>query len=296
MFMSDSRITDQASGLRRMTEPRPIRVISIASGKGGVGKTNISVNLAVAMAQSGKEVLLMDADMGLANVDVLLGLRPAYNLSHVMKGERTLEEVIVAGPAGVQIIPASSGYREMSNMNEAECAGLIRAFSELSNNLDVLIIDNAAGIAESVTSFSRAAQEVIVVVCNEPASITDAYALIKVLNTEYGVQRFHILPNMAPSIQEGRELFDKLTKVTDRFLDVTLDFMGYIPYDDQLKKAVQKQEAVVSSFSRSKSATAFKNLVKKTDSWPMPSSAGGHLEFFVERLIQASHNNIMASL
>ncbi|MDH5189992.1 MAG: MinD/ParA family protein [Gammaproteobacteria bacterium] len=296
MLMSNVQFTDQASGLRRMTEPRPVRVIAIASGKGGVGKTNVSVNLAVAMAQSGKEVLLMDADMGLANVDVLLGLRPAYNLSHVMKGERTLEEIIVTGPAGVQIIPASSGYREMSNMNEAECAGLIRAFSELSNSLDVLIIDNAAGIAESVTSFSRAAQEVIVVVCNEPASITDAYALIKVLNTEYGVQRLHVLANMADSIQEGRELFSKLTKVTDRFLDVTLDFMGYIPYDDQLKKAVQKQEAVVSSFSRSKSATAFKNLVKKTDSWPMPSSAGGHLEFFVERLIQASHNKIMASI
>lgn len=295
MLMAEAEL-DQASGLRRIANPSPVRVISIASGKGGVGKTNVSVNLAVAMAQAGKEVMLMDADMGLANVDVMLGLRPTYNLSHVIRGERSLEEVILTGPAGVKIVPASSGIQDMSTLGEAECGGLVRAFSELSNHLDVLIIDNAAGIAESVMSFCRAAQEVIVVVCDEPTSITDAYALIKVLKQDFGIQRFHILPSMVSSMQDGRDLFTKLTRVTDKFLDVTLDFMGYVPYDDFLKKAVQKQHAVVSAYSRSKATMAFKNLAKKADNWPMPSSAAGHLEFFVERLIQASHNNIVATL
>jgi len=278
-----------------MVQPRPVRVVAVASGKGGVGKTNVSVNLAVALSAIGKEVMIMDADLGLANIDVLLGLRPTHNLSHVMSGERTLEEVILPGPGGIKIVPASSGVKDMSNLNEAECAGLIRAFSELSHDIDVLLIDSAAGISDSVVSFSRAAQEVIIVVCDEPASITDAYALIKLLNREHGIRRFRILANMAHSIQEGRELFSKISKVTDRYLDVTLDYLGHVPYDEYLRKAVQKQQPVVTAYPRSKAAAAFKNLAKKADNWPMPDSAGGHLEFFVERLIQATHNNAVAS-
>ena len=151
-----------------------------------------------------------------------------------------------------------------------------------------MIVDTAAGVADSVVSFSRAAQEVIIVVCDEPTSITDAYALIKILNRDYGIQRFRVLSNMAHSVQEGRELFSKMVKVTDRFLDVTLDFMGTVPYDEYLRKALQKQKAVIEAYPRSKSAMAFKNLAKKADNWPIPRSAGGHLEFFVERLIQSA--------
>ncbi len=288
MFLSEVRV-DQAAGLRRMVQPSPVRVIAITSGKGGVGKTNISVNLAVAMADTGKRVMLLDADLGLANVDVLLGLQPDCNLSHVIDGERTLEEVIVKGPSDIMVVPAASGVKRLAELSTMENAGLIRAFSELNHDVDTLIIDTAAGINESVTSFSRAAQEVVVVVCDEPASITDAYALIKVLNTEYGVQHFRVLANQAHSAQEGRELFTKIVRVTDRYLDVTLEFMGMVPHDDYLRKAVRKQRAVVQAFPRSRSAMAFKNLAQKTDKWPLPSAAGGHLEFFVERLIQ-SHN------
>ncbi|HQU15070.1 MAG: cobyrinic acid a,c-diamide synthase [Chromatiales bacterium 21-64-14] len=290
MLTSEVKV-DQAAGLRRMNVPRPVQVVAVTSGKGGVGKTNVSVNLAVAMSNAGREVMLLDADLGLANVDVLLGLQPTCNLSHVLEGHRTLEEVIVRGPAGIRIIPATSGVKYMTELSQVQHAGLIHAFSELSYSLDVLLIDTAAGIAESVVSFTRAAQEVIVVVCDEPASITDAYALIKLLSREYGIPRFHVLANMVRSVQEGRDLFTKISRVTNRFLDVTLDFMGAVPHDEFLRRAVQKQRAVVDAYPRSRAAQAFKNLAQKADKWPVPTVAGGHLEFFVERLIRSGCND-----
>ncbi|MEJ2573760.1 MAG: MinD/ParA family protein [Gammaproteobacteria bacterium] len=279
---------DQAAGLRRMANPRPVKVMAIASGKGGVGKTNVSINLSMALSQSGKDVLLLDADLGLANVDVLLGLRPRHTLSDVIKGARTLEEIIISGPESLKIIPASSGIQTMTELNTMERAGIIRAFSELSHSIDVLMIDSAAGISDSVMTFTRAAQEVIVVVCDEPTSITDAYALIKVLNKDHGIRRFRVISNMVHSLQEGRELFKKIMTVTDKYLDVQLDFMGIVPYDDYLKRAVQRQRAVVDAYPRSKSAMAFKSLAIKADKWPIQGIAGGHVEFFVERLIQAN--------
>ncbi len=290
MLMAET--IDQAAGLRRIATPRPVRVIAITSGKGGVGKTNVSVNLGVTLAAQGKEVMLLDADLGLANVDVMLGLHTNYDLSHVLKGERALEEVICTGPQGLRIVPASSGLQNMAELSTAEHAGVIGAFSELSVTPDVLLIDTAAGISDNVVTFSRAAQEVVVVVCDEPASITDAYALIKLLNREYGIYRFRVLTNRVQSVQDGRALYNKILKVTDRYLEVALDFMGVVPEDEYLRRAVQKQRAVVDAYPRSKSALAFKKLASKADSWPVPASAGGQLEFFVERLIMASQQNL----
>ena len=286
--MRTNFMLDQAAGLRRMANPRPVKVIAVTSGKGGVGKTNVSVNLSMALSQGGKDVLLLDADLGLANVDVLLGLRPRHTLSDVINGSRALEEIIISGPESLKIIPASSGVKNMADLNSMEHAGIIRAFSELSHSIDVLMIDTAAGISDSVITFTRAAQEVIVVVCDEPTSITDAYALIKVLNKDYGIRRFRVISNMVQSLQEGRELFKKIMTVTDKYLDVQLDFMGMVPYDDFLRKAVQRQKAVIDAYPRSKSALAFKSLSAKADKWPVQGNAGGHVEFFVERLIQAS--------
>lgn len=278
---------DQADGLRRMVNPSPVRVIAVSSGKGGVGKTNISVNLSVSLAQEGKQVMLLDADLGLANVDVLLGLNPSFDLSHVMTGERTLEEVVVEGPSNLKIIPASSGTSRMANLTPAEQIGLINAFSELGHALDVLIVDTGAGIADTVVNFCCASQEVIVVVCDEPASITDAYAMIKVMSREYNVDRFQILANMAHSVYEGRQLFHKLLTTTEKFLDVTLTFMGSIPYDPRLRKAVQHQRSVVEAFPRSPSAQALKRLARQVIQWPETENNGGQLEFFVERLINS---------
>ena len=286
MLMSESTI-DQAAGLRQMINPKPVKVIAVGGGKGGIGKSNVSVNLAVALAEHGREVLLFDADLGLANIDVLLGINPAYDLSHVISGQRTLEEIIVEGPANIKIVPASSGIGHMARLEAAEHAGIIQAFSELAYQLDVMIVDTAAGVSGSVVNFCQASQEVIVVVCDEPASITDAYAFIKIMSRDHGVDRFQVLTNMVSTANEGRALFNKLSKATDAFLDVTLSFMGIIPHDERLRKAVQHQRAVVEVFPRSASAIALKKLARQVDKWPVSGKAGGQLEFFVERLIEA---------
>lgn len=266
----------------------PVQVIAVTGGKGGVGKTNVSVNLALALADLGRRVMLMDADLGLANIDVLLGLSAKKTLADVITGECDLRDVLIKGPGGIRIVPAASGAQMMVQLSAAQHAGLIQAFSDISDNLDVLVVDTAAGIGDSVVSFVRAAQEVIVVVCDEPTSITSAYALIKLLNRDFGMNRFRILANMTHSPQEGRNLFAKLTKVTDRFLNVALQYAGAVPYDECVRKAVQKQRAVYEAFPRSKSALAFKAIAQKVDAWPLPASPRGHLEFFVERLVQ--HN------
>jgi flagellar biosynthesis protein FlhG len=279
---------DQAQGIRQMKSQHPVRVVAVTSGKGGVGKSNVTINLAVSLAQSGEKVMVMDADMGLANIDVLLGLSAGLNLSHVINGECSLEETIIEGPSGIKIVPASSGVAAMSDLTPAQNAGVIRSFSELTEPVDTLLIDTAAGLSDSVVSYTRAAREVIVVVCDEPASITDAYAMVKVMNRDYGVERFHVLANQAHGAQQGRELYNKLARVSQKFLDVTLEFLGSIPYDDCLKKAVQKQKSVVEAFPRSPSAMAFKQIAKKAQQWPAPDAMEGHLEFFIERLVNYS--------
>ncbi len=294
MLVSDAGIS-QIAGLRRMTQTRPVKVIAVTSGKGGVGKTNVSVNLGVAIALCGKQVLLFDADLGLANVDVLLGLQAAGNLSHVISGELDLEEILLDGPSGLRIIPAASGIQRMAELSHAEHAGLIRAFSGLSFSPDVLLIDTAAGISDSIVTFSRAAHEVLVVVCDEPASITDAYAMIKLLNRDYGIYRFRVLANMVRSTQEGLELFRKLSKVSDRFLDVTLDYCGAIPHDEYLRKAVQRQRAVIDAYPRSKAAQAFGKLAQRVTQWPAPAAATGSIEFFVERLFNGNDITMKAA-
>lgn len=280
------QMRDQASGLRRIQSPRPVRVITVTSGKGGVGKTNVSLNLAMALSALGQQVTIMDADLGLGNIDVLLGLHPEYNLSHVINGERDLEEIIVPGPGNLSVIPAASGVQMMAELTPSQHGGLIRAFSELHHEIDVLLVDTAAGIADSVISFSRAAQEVLVVVCDEPASITDAYALIKLLNREHGLFRFRILSNMVRSAQHGREVYETITRVTDRFLDVALDYVGHVPHDEHVVKSIRRQRSVLEAFPRSRAAQAYRTLADKVNKWPIPGGAGGHLEFFVERLVQ----------
>lgn len=281
---------DQASGIRKMRQikPKPVRVIAVTSGKGGVGKTNLSVNLGVALSQMGRRVALLDADMGLANVDILLGLSPEYNLTHVLQGEKSLQEIMLTGPAGLKVIPASSGVQQMSELSNVEQAGVIRAFSDIDKNLDVLIVDTAAGISSSVVNFARACQEIIVVVCDEPTSLTDAYAYIKLLNRDYGLNKFHVVANMVQSIQQGQQLFNKLTKVTDKYLDVSLNYTGAVPFDEYLRRSVQKQSPVLEAFPRSKAALAIRNLARTIDGWPIKIQAGGYLEFFVERMIEYS--------
>lgn len=271
-----------------MANSSPVQVIAVTGGKGGVGKSNVSINLAINLAEMGRRVMLLDADLGLANIDVLLGITSKRNIADVISGECSLRDILVDGPKGIKVVPASSGTQKMVSLNHLEHAGLINAFSELSQDLDVLIIDTAAGISDGVVSFLRASQEIIVVVCDEPTSITDSYALIKLLNRDYGMYRFRVLANMVKTQEEGRHLYSKLAHVTERFLDVALQYVGCIPFDEAVKKAVQRQRAVSDVYPRSKAAIAYRALAQKADGWPLPSSPKGHLEFFVERLVQSA--------
>ena len=275
-----------------MGSKHPVQVIAVTGGKGGIGKTNVSVNLSLALAEMGRRVVLLDADLGLANVDVLLGLKPKATLADVLEGKCDLRDVLVSGPGGVRIVPAASGAANMVSLNHQQHAGLIQAFSEIGDNIDVLIVDTAAGIGDSVVSFVRAAQEVLVVVCDEPTSITDAYALIKLLNRDYGMTRFRVLANMVGTPQEGRMVFAKLAKVTDRFLDVALQYVGAVPFDEAVRKSVQKQRAVFEAFPRSKASLAIRAIAQKVDAWPLPANPRGHLEFFVERLVQPTGSGL----
>jgi len=290
-------LNDQAAGLRAMqtnktsttSGKQPVRVIAVASGKGGVGKTNVSVNLGISLSKLGHRVLLMDADMGLANVDIMLGLQTKYNLSHVLDGEKTLHEIIVEGPGGLKIIPAASGIRRMAQLSAMENAGIINAFSELSDDIDVLIVDTAAGIADSVISFCRAAQEVVVVVTDEPASITDAYALVKVLSRDYQLSQFRLLANMSRSPAHGKQLYEKFAKVCEQFLDVSIDFLGSVPFDHDLRESVQKQVPVTVYRPNSPATQSFNQMAKTIERWPVPKGITGYLQFFVENLFNSGH-------
>ena len=264
----------------------PVRVIAVTGGKGGVGKTSVSVNLATALAKAGRRVVLLDGDMGLANVDVFLGISPRYTLAHVLSGERTLDEILVDTPHGFQIVPAASGAANLANLDAAAHLGLVQAFSALATRLDVMIVDTAAGISHGVTQFSQAAQQVLVVLTEDPASLTDAYALVKVLSRNHGVSRFRVLVNQSRSTGAGEELFQRFERVTGRFLDVVLDYAGEIPEDECMRRAVRSQRPVVDLYPSSPSSRAFKKLAARADTWPVPAGPRGNLEFFVERLVQ----------
>ena len=267
--------------------PNPVQTIAVAGGKGGVGKSIVAVNLAAAMGASSHEVLLVDGDLELGNVDRLLNLRPKYGLQEVFTGSRRLDEVVMQGPRGVSVIPSASGMMEMARLSQIEHAGLIGLFSELPTPADTLIVDVATGLSESVLSFCRAVREVIVVVVDEPTAVQDAFTTIRVLNESCHVNRFRVVANKTSSSRHGLDLYAALTRLTDRYLDVLLDFCGSIPVDPRLKQAVCQQSTVVEAFPRSPSALAFRKLSARVARWPQPQTPCGHIEFFVERLIQA---------
>lgn len=265
-----------------------VKVIAVASGKGGVGKTHVSVNLAYQLARKGKRVLLLDADLGLANVDILLGLRPTRNLSHVLAGECELRDIVMAGPGGVSVIPAAAGIKRMAELGAGEHASIVQAFSSFRDEYDVLVIDTAAGISDSVVSFSRASQHVLVVVNDEPTSLADAYGLIKVLNRDAGITRFKVLCNKVDSERQARNVFARLQEVADRFLDVVIEYAGLIPRDEFVQRALARQRVVSELFPATDAALAFKRLADVVEQWELPDGPRGQIEFFAERLLPAS--------
>lgn len=274
----------------RHTFPSPDkspRVICVTSGKGGVGKTNIVVNLAYCLAGKGKKVLILDADLNLANVDVLLGLTPRYNLHHVFLGEKSLQDILVKGPGGISILPASSGILELSELTEEQKLYFLAEMAELGEQTDILLIDTAAGINKNVIYFTLAAQERIIVLNPEPTSLTDAYAMIKVLSTRHDVKKFRILINSAQSEKEALAVFRQLTAVADRFLDtISLDFLGYIPLDTKLPQAVRSQRLVVETAPDSPCAKKFVKLAAALADEEITSQHDGNIKFFWQGLFE----------
>ncbi|MFK8027926.1 MAG: MinD/ParA family protein [Gammaproteobacteria bacterium] len=262
-----------------------VRCIAVTGGKGGVGKTNISINLATSFSKLNKRVMLLDADFGLANVDVVLGLAPEKNLLHVIENQCSLKDILLDGPENIKIVPASSGVKRMANLNSFEQSGLISAFSEVGDLVDVMIVDTAAGISDSVVHFARAAGEVVVVVCDEPASIADAYALIKVLSRDYAVNKVSVISNQVESKAHGEMLFNQILKVINKYLDVSVTYLGAVPDDAYLKKAVKRQLAVTAAYPRSRSSEAFKEIAKTMNSRKIEEFSSGNLEFFAEQLV-----------
>jgi flagellar biosynthesis protein FlhG len=275
----------EASQSDEVSDQKGIRVISVTSGKGGVGKSNVVSNLAIAMSSLGKKVLIIDADLGLGNLDVLLGLSPAYNLNHVLNGEKSLCEILIDGPAGIKIIPAGSGVQEFTSLGQHEKLKLLDELDMLEEQFDILIVDTEAGISENVTYFTVAAQEIIVVVTPEPTSITDVYALIKLLATRYSEHHFKVLVNMAKDSEDALEVFRKLANVAGRFLDISLDYLGCVVKDEKVVEAVKRQKAVTELFPESEAATCFATLAKRVVENTRRTRLKGNIQFFFRRFL-----------
>ncbi len=264
------------------------RVISFTSGKGGVGKTNVVANLALAFSRCGKRVLLLDADLGLANIDVLLGLCPKYNIKHVFSGERRLDEILIRGPGGILILPAGSGVPDLVTLSDADKLFLLTEMEDLGDDIDLLLIDTPAGISDNVVYFNLAAQARVVILTPEPTSITDAYALIKVLFSRHQVKSFYVLINWVKDDQEAQKVFKQLAAVVDRFLGtLSLNFLGFIPQDEAIPRAVRRQRAVLDLYPHAKSSRVFMGLAQSLLKEGYDDYVDGNIKFFWKHLFRA---------
>jgi flagellar biosynthesis protein FlhG len=265
---------------------KTVKTIAVASGKGGVGKTNVAANLAIAMRAMGKSVMLVDADLGLSNIDVLLHLAPRRNIRHLLDQGLPIKDVLTEGPHGIMILPAGSGVQELTALDEFQRLKILEAFDAYEGDVDVLLIDTAAGISENVAFFCIAAQEIVVVTSPEPTAITDAYALIKVLFTRYQEKDFHVLVNSAKSAEEAFEVYRTLSRAAEKFLSISLDYLGCLPYDEAVQKAVRAQRAFLDMYPDNAVSHSIRETAKKL--LDRGDRVKGSLQFFIGNLLQAS--------
>lgn len=266
------------------TNPSPTRVIAVTGGKGGTGKTTISVNLGVALAREKKKVLLFDADLGLSNIDVLLGLYPKNTVDDVLSGHCSLDDACVRGPHGLKIIPSSSGIQKMANLSSTESHSLIQSFSNLADNNEYMIVDLASGISCQVIDFTRASQDIIVVICNDPSSFSDSYAVIKILNQKFCRKSFGILVNKARNEEEGARTFIRFQDATSKFLYANMQYLGHIPLDPYVDLAAHQHKAIIDCFPEAKSVQAFRQLAKTVIRWRSEEALTGGVQFFFEKI------------
>ena len=279
---------DQAERLRNIIKkqqyqpeaaPPMSRVITVTSGKGGVGKTSVSVNLAIALSRLGKKVVILDADFGLANIEIMLGIRPQFNLADLMFRGKGMRDIITYGPENIGFISGGSGINEMANLNKTQIVDLIQKMSELDQLADIVIVDTGAGIGNSVLEFVAASEEVLLVATPEPTSITDAYALLKSLNRNSSYQKtqtvVELIANQVRGNQDADELHEKLGIVVNKFLNIDIEFLGSIPYDDSVSKAILRQEPVVLSAPNSAAARAIMEIAAHIGDTELPQTQQG---------------------
>ncbi|EPR42439.1 Cobyrinic acid ac-diamide synthase [Desulfovibrio sp. X2] len=261
-------------------------VLSVTSGKGGVGKTNVSVNLACRLAAMGRRVVLLDADLGLANVDVLLGLAPTHTLFHLFHEQTPIEDILLPTEYGFTILPAASGVADMLSLSTGQKLELLEAMDGLEDQVDYLIVDTGAGINDNVLYFNLAVQERLLVVTPEPTSLTDAYAVIKVLKNSHGIDKFRILVNMVPDARTARNVFTTLYKACDHFLDgVSLDMVGYLPMDVEVRRAVIDQIPFSTRTPDSPAARQMAEIARAVNRWQPATRLDGNIKFFWKKIL-----------
>ena len=265
------KVEDQASKLRQlMQEVRQVRTIAVVSGKGGVGKSNVAMNLSILLSAAGNRVTLVDADLALANLDLLIDVEVKANLSHVIEGVKRLEDILVALPGGVQLIPGASGLARLASLSQLQQAQLLQALDGLEADNDIIVIDCGAGIGPEVLNFAASADDVLVVTTSDPAAITDAYATIKVVNQRDHRGQMSLLVNFASNRQEARMIYQRIAKVTRHFLGMTVFDAGYVLDDAKVREAVRRREPFVLAYPRCPASRCLAALATKL-------SAGGGL-------------------
>lgn len=285
---------DQAANLRRLVleknieTPSTTRTIVISSGKGGVGKTSLSVSLAIALAEDGKSVTLVDADLGLANINVILGIIPKYNLYHVIKGKKKLKDIIIEVPEGIKIIAGASGFHQLANLDAKQRDEFISSIAELAND-DYMIVDTGAGISQNVLSFIMAADEVIVVTTPEPTAITDAYGIIKAIASQSTEKHIKLIVNKAQSVAEGKRVAQRVINIAGQFLNIKVEDLGFIYEDICVPKSVRNQKPFYVSYPKSKASGCVKVIADRLNNKQVEYEKGSGISSFIKNLLGQSN-------